>query len=187
MTKGAALLLAAAIAMPAPAADWLIDPTHTFVTAELLHGGLSTLRVRFDRKTAELALDRAARSGRVRFVLDVGSLSTGVPAFDAALKSAALLDAATHREAVFSAERLQFTGDAVAAVDGHLAWRGRTRPLRLQAVRFNCYISPLFQREVCGGDFEAALQRADWAIADWGGALADTIVLRVQIEALRQP
>lgn len=185
--KRLALLLAAASTTPAPAADWLIDPTHTFVTAELLHGGLSTLRVRFDRKTAELALDRKAQSGRVRFVLDVASLSTGVPALDAALKSAALLDAEVHREAVFSAERFRFAGDAVAAVDGSLAWRGRTRPLRLTAVRFNCYPSPLFQREVCGGDFEAMLRRSDWGIADGAGALADGVVLRVQIEALRQP
>ncbi len=186
-----AVLLAAGLACAAPIAaaptGWLIDPTHTFVTAEVLHQGLSTLRVRFDRKQAELQFDRAARAGRVRFVLEIGSLSTGAPALDAWLKGPAALDAEAHRQAVFSAEGFRFQGDAVSAVEGRLAWRGRTQPLLLTAERFNCYTSPLFKREVCGGDFSGRLSLRDWGIGNAAGVLADAVVLQVQIEAVLAP
>ena len=57
---------------------------------------------------------------------------------------------------------------------GELTLRGVSQPLTLKAVRFNCYRNPLFNREVCGGDFEATVRRNE-------------VLLRVQVEAVRQP
>ena len=44
---------------------------------------------------------------------------------------------------------------------------GQTHPVVLKANKFNCYINPLFKREVCGGDFETTIQRSQWGVI-WG-------------------
>ena len=56
----------------------------------------------------------------------------------------------------------------------------------LKAVRFNCYNSSLFKREVCGGDFETVVQRSQWGLT-WGLAFGfeDQVKLLVQVEGVR--
>lgn len=179
----AAALCALAHAQPA---GYSIDPTHTFVSFEVLHGGLSTTRVRFDRKQASVQFDRAARSGRVEFTLQMDSVNSGVAAFDARLKSAEFFDVAQHPTARFSAERFSFAGDRVSEVSGMLTLRGQSQPLSFKALNFNCYTSPLFRRPVCGGDFEATLLRSRWGLGALPAAAADSVRLLVQIEAIRQ-
>jgi polyisoprenoid-binding protein YceI len=175
--------LFAGLAPAAAAAPWTIDPTHTFVNFEAPLFGLSTQRGRFDRREGRLEFDRAARRGRVEFVVETASVNSGAPAFDEALRR--LLDSATHQQARFVAENLAFDGERVSGADGELTLRGQTRPLALKALRFDCYFNPLFLRQVCGGDFEATLRRSDWGL-DGGSelGLADSLRLLVQIEAI---
>jgi polyisoprenoid-binding protein YceI len=54
------------------------------------------------------------------------------------------------------------------------------------ARRFNCYLSPIFVRQVCGGDFEATIKRSDFGIV-WGlnFGFEDRVRLLVQVEAIR--
>ncbi len=183
------LILAAAglcSAVQAQPADYTIDLTHTFVTLEVLHAGMSTTRIRFDRKQGSAQFDRAGRSGRVDITLEMDSLNSGVPAFDAQLKGREFFNVAEHPSARFLGERFGFAGDQVSEVSGTLTLRGRSLPVSLKALNFNCYTNPLFRREVCGGDFEALIQRSQWGIGAYPAAAADTVRLLVQIEAIRQ-
>ena len=50
---------------------------------------------------------------------------------------------------------------------GKLTLKGKTHPVVLKATKFNCYVNPMFKREVCGGDFETTIQRSQWGII-WG-------------------
>ncbi|MNJ04777.1 hypothetical protein D3C73_1656900 [compost metagenome] len=54
--------------------------------------------------------------------------------------------------------------------------------------KFNCYPSPMLQkREVCGGDFEATIDRTAFGVnygVDWGASKQVRLVL--QIEAVKQ-
>ena len=52
---------ALASAVSAQAATYNIEPTHTFVTFEVLHFGTSTNRGRFDKKEGTVQFDRAAK------------------------------------------------------------------------------------------------------------------------------
>jgi polyisoprenoid-binding protein YceI len=56
----------------------------------------------------------------------------------------------------------------------------------LKAIRFNCYISPLIDRQTCGGDFETTVQRSQWGIT-WGTTFGfeDKVRLLVQVEAIK--
>ena len=59
--------------------------------------------------------------------------------------------------------------------------------MTLKATRFNCYVNPMIKREVCGGDFEATIDRSRWGMdhALQMGA-PDQVRLLVQVEAVRQ-
>lgn len=181
--------MAAATGLPAGAGPvaYTLDPTHSFVTFEVLHFETSTIRGRFGPLSGEVSLDRAARAGRVQVIVDMASLSTGLPVLDAVLRRDDLLAVAAHPTAYFVAERFEFGPDgAVAAVPGELTLRGQSQPLRLEARRFRCYTSPLLRREVCGGDFEAELPRSRFGIVHSLPFVADTVRLKIQVEAIRQ-
>jgi polyisoprenoid-binding protein YceI len=72
-------------------------------------------------------------------------------------------------------------------VAGTLTLLGKTLPVTLKATQFNCYLNPMFKREVCGGDFEATIQRSQWGMG-WGlnMGVPDNVRLLVQVEAIRQ-
>ncbi len=185
----AALACLAAVASVAPAhgASYFIDATHTFVSFEVLHLGLSTSRGRFDKSEGTLEFDRAARKGRVEITIDATSINTGVPALDKVLRGDAFFDTERHPNARFVADRFAFNGNQVAEVAGSLTLLGKTLPVTLKATRFNCYPHPFLQREACGGNFEATVQRRRWGMSAYApDVVGDAVRLLVQIEAIKQ-
>lgn len=182
----AALAATATLAQATPA-TYAIDPTHTVATFEALHFGTSTNRGRLGRTAGTVVLDKVGKTGKVDLTIDLGTLSTGVGPFDSHLKGADFFDVANHPTARFVGERFVFDGDKVKEVSGQLTLRGKTAPVTLKAVRFNCFDHPMLKREVCGGDFEAVVQRSVFGV-NWGlqmGVADDTRVI-IQAEAIRQ-
>jgi polyisoprenoid-binding protein YceI len=183
------LLAAAALALTLPvhAANYVIDPTHTFVFYEVGHYGTSTNRGRFDRKQGTVQFDRAAKTGKVEISFDLTAISTGVPPLDKHLQSADFFDTAKHPSARFVGDKFVFNGDKVAEVSGRLTLLGKTQPVTLKATQFNCYLNPLLKREACGGDFETTLKRSQWGM-NWGldMGVPDEVRLLIQVEAIKQ-
>ncbi|WP_010459868.1 YceI family protein [Acidovorax radicis] len=184
------LAVAAATAMTAgaaQAANYAIDPTHTFVTFEIGHFGATTNRARFDKKQGTVEFDRAAKNGKVDITIDTTSVNSGTPPFDKHLQSADLFDAAKHPTIKFVSDKFSFNGDKVSEVTGQLTLLGKTAPVTLKATQFNCYDSPMLKREVCGGDFETTIDRTQWGMnygVEWG--FPKNVRLVVQIEAVKQ-
>ncbi|MCB1995629.1 MAG: polyisoprenoid-binding protein [Rhodoferax sp.] len=185
-TLVAALAAAPLLASAAPA-TYAVDPTHTSVFFEALHFGTSTNRGRFVKNSGTVTFDRAGKSGKVELTLDMTGISTGVARFDGHLASADFFDVANHPTASFVGDKFVFDGDKVTAVEGQLTMRGKTNPVTLKAVRFNCYENPMLKREVCGGDFETTIKRSLWGV-NWGlqMGVADDTKLIVQVEAIKQ-
>jgi polyisoprenoid-binding protein YceI len=183
----AAAAIGLALAAPAHAATYAIDPTHTFVIYEISHYGTSTNRGRFDRKEGTVQFDRAAKTGKVEVNFDLGSISTGVAMLDKHLQSADFFDTAKHPTAKFVGDKFSFSGDKVTQVAGTLTLLGKAQPVALKAVHFNCYASPMLKREICGGDFETTIKRSQWGM-HWGleSGVADEVRLLIQVEAIKQ-
>lgn len=186
-TLPAALLTALLAATPALAAQYDIDPDHTFVAFEIGHFGTSTNRAQFEKSSGKLDFDRAAKSGKVDVRVDTTSVHSGTPAFDKHLQSADLFNAAKYPEMRFVSDRFEFDGDRVANVHGQLTLLGKTGPLVLSATQFNCYQSPMLKAEVCGGDFEGSIDRTQWGM-DYLVAMGmpKKVRLVVQIEAAKR-
>ena len=182
----AAATLATGIAQ-AETASYGIDPTHTFVTFEIGHFGAAVNRGRFDKKEGSVQFDRAGKTGKVEISFDATSINIGTPAFDKHLQSADLFNAAQHPKVSFVSDMFVFNGDKVSEVTGQLTLLGKTAPITFKANQFNCYQSPMLKREVCGGDFEAVIDRTQWGLnygVEWG--FAKNVRLVAQIEAVKQ-
>ncbi len=184
----AALVAAAAVCATARAegVTYVLDPSHTQVTFEVLHLGTSTLRGRFNRIEGHVTLDRAARSGDVSVTVDTTSVSTGVLPLDGMLRGAQGFVSQDHPKAYFVARQLSFDGDKLASMRGEFTLRGTSQPLLLRAAGFNCYTHPTLQREICGGDFEAELMRSSFGINHSLPFVGDKVRLLIQVEGVRQ-
>jgi polyisoprenoid-binding protein YceI len=179
-------LIAAAGAAQAQSATYAIDPTHTQVVFEAKHYGVSTNRGRWDKKEGTVTLDKAAKSGKVELTLDMASVSTGIGPFDGHLKSKDFFAAEEFPTAKFVGDKFTFNGDKVASVTGELTLRGKTNPVTLTATSFGCYENARLKREVCGGDFEATIQRSQWGMGYGLPGIPDSVRLLIQVEAIKQ-
>ncbi|RZJ06794.1 MAG: polyisoprenoid-binding protein [Rubrivivax sp.] len=180
-------LLATIGAAQAQSATYAIDPTHTAVTFEAKHFNTSTLRGRWDKKEGTVTYDKAAKTGKVEFTIDMASISTGTLPFDGHLKSKDFFAVEEFPTAKFVGDKFTFNGDKLASVSGELTLRGKTNPVTLTATGFNCYENARLKREVCGGDFETTIQRSQWGISYALPAVTpDNIRLLVQVEAIKQ-
>ena len=71
-------------------------------------------------------------------------------------------------------------------MSGELTLRDVRQGLELRALRFGCHTHPQLQREVCGGDFEGELMRANFGASFGMPFVADRVRLLVQVEGIRQ-
>lgn len=183
----AGALLGALAARPAAAepVNYVLDPTHSFVHFEIRHFGTSTIRGRFGPLNGSVMLDRAAGTGRVDIAIDTASVSTGWRPFDSRIREADLLDSANHPQARFVADAFRFDGARLAEVRGTFTLRGVSQPLTLRALHFACEPRPLLmQREVCGGNFEAEIERSAFGASFGLPFVADRVRILVQVEGI---
>ena len=162
-----------------------LDPNHTFVQFEVLHFGTSTLRGRIGPIEGEVTLDRAARAGDLRLRIPAASVETGMPVLDARLKQPDLLATAEYPEAYFVASRFAFdAAGGVREVRGEFTLRGVSEPLSLVARSFACRHDATLRRDVCGGDFDARLQRSRFGATLGEPFVSDDVHLVIQVEAI---
>lgn len=162
-----------------------LDANHTFAMFEVLHFGTSTLRGRIGPITGEVTLDRAAHAGDLRLRIPVTTVETGMRVLDARLKQPDLLATAEYPEAYFVATRFQFdAAGGVKEVRGEFTLRGISEPLSLVARSFACRHDRALGRDVCGGDFDASLERSRFGATLGEPFVSDHVHLVIQVEAI---
>jgi polyisoprenoid-binding protein YceI len=179
--------LAAMGAAQAQSATYAIEPTHTFVTWEVRHLGISTSRGRFDKKEGSITIDPAAKTGKVEVKIDMASINTGVAPFDAHLKSKDFFNVEQGAMATFMGDKVEFDGTKVKSVTGTLTMLGKSGPVTLTADGYGCTMHPRLKVEVCGGDFSATIQRSQWGMGYGIPFVPDAVKLVIQVEAIKQP
>ena len=93
-------------------------------------------------------------------------------------------------EALLIRMQLAVPGNKLLSADLYnqvFTMHGVTKPVTLKINRFLCKINPMLQREVCGADAEATINRADFGVS-YGQAYGFdmTVTLRIQVEGVRQ-
>ncbi|TAN07604.1 MAG: polyisoprenoid-binding protein [Rhodanobacteraceae bacterium] len=166
---------------------YVTDPNHTFVHFGVRHFGASTVHARFDDVAGKVTLDHAGRAATADITVQMTSVDSGIPYFNAHLCSPEFFDVIKFPTARFVSKHATFNGDTPASVEGELTLMGQTHPVTLTCTNSAVYDNPLHQAEVCGGDFTATLKRSQWGI-NWGLEMGvpDDVVLEIQIEAIKQ-
>lgn len=177
----------AMLSITSHAATYELDPKHTAVRFTVDHFGTSTNAGGFYNLSGMLEYAPKEQKGFVGITIPMGSLDTGLKAFNNHLKSADFFNVEKYPTAYFKSTNWQFNGDKVSAVTGDLTLLGKTHPVTLIATKFNCYDSPVLGVEACGGDFETTIDRTKWGMDTYttGGMMKD-IKLVVQVEGSKK-
>src|SRR5690606_40314408 len=102
------------------------------------------------------------------------------------LLNADFLDASAHPTAKFVGDDFIFEAGKVKSVTGSLTLLGKTQPVTLTALRFNCYDNPRAKAQACGGDFETTIKRSDFGMNFGLPGIPDAVRILIQIEALKK-
>lgn len=181
----ALIVLAAALPASAEVETYAIDSSHTFPAFEVRHMGLSLQRGRFNKTTGKVTLDAVARTGSIEISIDANSIDTGLESLEAALRSADFFDVAKYPGITFKSSSLAFEGEVVKTAEGELSMHGVTRPVTLTGESFSCGTHPMLKKKMCGGEFVARIKRSDWNMKYGIPGVADEVVLRINVEALK--
>jgi polyisoprenoid-binding protein YceI len=182
----AAALVAALATAPAIAAEtYSLDVHHTFPSFELNHLGYSIQRGRFNKTSGRITLDAAAKKGSAEITIDTASIDTGFDKLEEHLRGEDFFNVAKFPTITFKGDKFTFEGDKVKSVAGNLTILGVTRPVTLTAAYFNCAEHPMAKKKACGGDFTATIKRTDFNMKYGVPAVADDVLLRIQVEALK--
>jgi len=177
------VLLFAVLLAPADAAEYTIDPAHTYASFEVDHLGFSTQRGQFNRSSGVVEFDAETKTGRIDISIETASLDTGFELRDDVLRGDDWFKAQDFPYIFFRSQKLIFTDEKLSAVDGVLVMLGESRPLRLEVSRFKCGLNLASRKRGCGADAVGVLHRSEFGLNNGIPFIGDAVRLRVQVEA----
>lgn len=178
-----ALLAALALPPPAGAADYTIDPEHTYAYFEVDHLGFSTQRGRFNRTSGTIQFDAEAKTGGIEIRIDAASLDTGLGLRDDVLRGADWFNVKDFPDILFRSREFVFDRERPVAVEGSLVLLGEIRPMRLEISRFKCGLNLALRKRGCGADAHGALRRSEFGLNAGLPFVGDEVRLHIQVEA----
>lgn len=178
------LLAALTLPVSALAANYTVDPTHTYPHFSVSHLGFSTLQGRFDKSSGKVTFDQAAKTGTVDITIDAASISTGLAKRDDHLKSPDFFNAAEFPALSYKGS-IHFKGDTPASAQGNLTLLGVTKPVTLTIDSFKCGTNPMSKKEECGAGATTQIKRSDFGMKSFLPGVGDDIKLVFEIEAYK--
>jgi polyisoprenoid-binding protein YceI len=182
------LILAALASLPVnatPAADYTIDPTHTYVSFAINHLGFSTMRGKFNQQSGSMLFDPAGKQASVAIEIDAASIDTGHEKRDAHLNAPDFLNTVENPTISFKSTGVTWNGEKLATVSGNLTILGVSKPVTLQVTSMNCGEHPFSKKWTCGFDATGSIKRSDFGVNYAIPALGDVLDLQIEVEAVR--
>jgi polyisoprenoid-binding protein YceI len=175
----------AGVAVAAPA-TYNIDPNHTYPTFEADHmGGMSLWRGKINSSKGTVTLDKAASTGAVDITMDMTSIDFGNDALNKHANTPDIFDTAKFPTATYTGKLVKFQNGSPTEVEGTLTLHGVSKPVTLKINQFACKAHPQQNKEFCGADASATINRDEFGV-DFGKAFGFkmAVTLRISVEAL---
>ena len=166
------------------AADYTVDPAHTYVSFAINHLGFSTMRGKFVRQSGSLQFDPAAKQASVTIEIDASSIDTGHGKRDAHLQSPDFLNAVENPTITFKSTGTTWNGDKPATLTGDLTILGVSKPVTLTITSMVCGPNPFSKKETCGFDATASITRTDYGVNYGAPAIGEVLDLQIEVEAI---
>jgi len=146
-----------------PARELLRGSAHSRVGFSVRHLGLSSVEGHFTNATVEIQVEAAATDSlRVKAIIQVKSINTGVAARDKHLLSADYFDAENFPEIRFEADGDLGTGET-RSVEGTLTMRGVSKPVTLPVTVSGPITDPWGNQRI-GFQIITKLSRKDYGV-----------------------
>ncbi|MGN6424744.1 MAG: YceI family protein [Asticcacaulis sp.] len=171
--------------VPAMAAQTLhFEPDHTSVIFQYPHFGLSHPTGKIMGAQGALVLDTDDPSqSSLDITLDMATLTTALPQFDAMLKGEKYFDVTQYPDAHFVSTQITLTGDKTADVTGDLTLHGITQPVTLH-MTFNAKaFNPALFKTGYGFSGTARISRKAFGLGNYEPIVGDDIDLIIDAEA----
>ena len=180
------IIIAALACLPLKAvmaADYNIDPGHTYVSFAVNHLGFSTMRGKFDRQSGSMQFDPGAKKASVIIEIDATSIDTGHDKRDAHLQSPDFLNAVENPTITFKSTAVTWNGSVLASVSGDLTILGVSKPVTLTVTSMKCGPHPFSKKETCGFDASGSVKRSDYGVNYGMPAIGEILDLQIEVEA----
>ena len=180
------IIIAALACLPLKAvmaADYNIDPGHTYVSFAVNHLGFSTMRGKFDRQSGSMQFDPGAKKASVIIEIDATSIDTGHDKRDAHLQSPDFLNAVENPTITFKSTAVTWNGSVLASVSGDLTILGVSKPVTLTVTSMKCGPHPFSKKETCGFDASGSVKRSDYGVNYGLPAIGEILDLQIEVEA----
>lgn len=184
----AALLAGSVFALPAMAADYVIDTkgNHASINFKIKHLGYSWLAGRFDKFSGQFSFDKASpEKSAISVEIDASSFNSNHAPRDKHVRSGDFLDVAKFPTAIFKSTSVKPGADGKAMVEGQLTLHGVTKAITINAE----YIGG--GKDPWGGVRQGFSGTTSFALADFGitknlGPASKVIQLELHIEGVRK-
>jgi polyisoprenoid-binding protein YceI len=182
-----------ALAAPALAATWTLDPAHTSVQFSVRHMMVSNVRGEFAKVAGTVqGDDTAPESAVIEATIDAASINTRNAKRDEHLRSPEFLDVAAHPTITFRSKRIEPAGPGKFKVTGDLALHGVTKEVVLDVSDVTPPVKDPLGKMRAGATATARIDRQDFGInwskaMDNGGVVVgNDVTITIDVEATRQ-
>lgn len=182
----AALLIAAPLAAPARAADYMLDPSHTHVLFMVDHLGFSKMVGLFKDISGTLSFDPAnVGASKLNVTVKTASLETQFTPRDNDLKGADWFNVTEFPDMTFVGTGFVKTGEKTGTVTGNLTMLGTTKPVTLSVTFNKVGVRPSDKKDTAGFSATASLKRTDFGLKTYVPYIGDEVSLVIESEATR--
>jgi polyisoprenoid-binding protein YceI len=167
------------------AADYTIDPSHTFVQFRISHLGYSVVAGRFNDLSGEFSWDKEnAGASVIKVNVKTASVDTNWAERDKHIRGEDFLDVDKFPEAVFQSTK--FTGDATGGkLEGTLTLHGVTKPVTLSVEAIGEGADP-WEGYRAGFKATTTINRSDFGVSYDLGPTANAMEFTLLIEGIRK-
>ena len=131
------------------------------------------------------SLDIAAQKGSAEILIETSSVSTGEGKLDERLRTEEFFHSTRFPQASFKSSDFGFEGDKLVSARGDLTLLGATKPVTFKFTHFHCVPHPMLKRKACGAEMTATIKRSEFGITYGMSSLSDEVLLRVNVEAIK--
>ncbi len=186
LTRAFSALTLLAAVFSAQAANYGVEPNHTYANFSYNHMGLSTQISKFNKTSGTIAYDKAAKTGAVDVTIDMTSVDTGSNLFNGHIQGADFLDTAKFPTATFKSTKVTFEGDKPATIEGNLTIKGVTKPVVLKVSHFANMEHPMMKKDAIGANASVVVKRSDFGAGKYAPLVGDDVTITIALEAIAQ-
>ncbi|MBL4613028.1 MAG: YceI family protein [Emcibacter sp.] len=164
------------------------DKSHTNIMWFVSHIGFSKSMGQFMDYEGQIILDHDnPDQSLVKITFKTASIMTGLPKFDAHLKSADFFDVEKYPTASFTSTKVTLGDAGRATVDGEFTLLGVTKPLTL-TVRLNKRAMDIQKNRMRAGfSVKTTVKRSLWGMKNYLPFVGDDVTIRIEAEAMLAP